>query len=433
MLAAFSLAVLPPAAAEPDDSLLVEEAGYEALEAGREEQAERLFLRALHLDSKSAASLAGLGFVRMRAWEFREAEARFAAALEVAPGDPVVSKALVDARYWAALKEGDAARSQGLHEKAQSRYREALTVKPGDASATERLAELELAAPVQDVDDPASEEETAEVAQAEVAPAEPVELEPVSDETSPVKAEGQAVSRPVVSPAAAVAAAERRLKEGNLLSAQDVLVQRAGSQQEWATIRNVVRKGRTEPLSKVELQTLLAAAYFGLEDVPSGIRVARAAEEDLRLSGRNAPSYLQVQTARLLLARNPLDHELHSRLSYSSQLAGLPAPAVDDLRELWIRWSVGWARKALDGGNPERAITVLERARGSYPREPRIQNALADARQNLERPKPRRRWNSNPGMIVIHGLRERPVVVAQNEDPPRSSRRLSGGITIAGA
>jgi|GEM_PF-2877338 len=439
-IAALALFALSPAVAEQRDSMLVEEAAYEALAAGREEQASRLFLSVLKANPESPASLAGLGFLDMRAWEFRAAEERFSRSLELAPNDPVVSNALIDARFWAALKEGDAARSQGLHQKAQDRYLEALAVKPGENAATERLATLNL--PVDSTPEAVEVAENVEVQEEEpsiAASAEPVATtEPV---TTPVEAEkplevNELETSDAVrsTPKAAVIAAEQDLKTGNLLAAQRVLVAQTGPQSEWATLRNVARKGRTQLLTRTELQSLLAAAYLGLDDVPNGIRTARAAEEDLRLAGRHAPSHLQVQVARLLLARNPFDHELHSRLTHTSQQAGLPAPAVDDLRELWIRWSIGWARKSLDRGNPERAITVLQRARGSYPREARITDALAEARQGLHRPRPRPRWNSNPGVIVIHGLSQQPVVVANNRPQlPSPKKSLSGGITIAGA
>jgi len=426
------LSAAPPSSAASADSALLEESGYEALEAGRTEQARRLFERALEYAPHSPAATAGLGFLDMRGWEFRSAERRFRRALELAPGDPVIQKALVDARFWAALKEGDAALSQGLEAKAHARYQEALSVKPGDPSVLERLVKSRPP-----VDAGAIEEaKTVEIAISEPDPAPApttTASEPEQTHVTVIAEVAESRPAPEPTPAELVRQAEGLLKSGDLAAAQPILVQQGADQAQWSSVRNLVRRGLTQPLSRVELRSLLAAAYLGLDDVPNGIRVVRMAEADLHARGRAVPSHMEVQAVRLMLRRNPFDYELSSRLTSASRRPGLPGPAVDDFHELWINWSIDWARKSMDRGRPDRALAMLQRAQRSYPSEPRIAAAMDEARDGAEQRRRRPRWRKNPGVIVIHGLRDEPVALAEAPQRPRRPKRLSGGITIAGA
>lgn len=433
LILAAVLSVAPPSPAAPADGALLEESGYEALEAGRLEQAERLFLRALEYDPRSAAATAGLGFLDMRGWEFRSAERRFRRALEFAPGDPVIEKALADSRFWAALKEGDAALSQGLKAKAHARYQEALAVKPGDPSVLERLVKSRPPADVGAIQETQIAVSAPDPTPAPTTTTTTTETQP--KETHPAVIAEVAESRPAPEPTPAelIHEAESLLKAGDLAAAQPILVRQGEDQAQWASVRNLVRRGLTQPLSRIELQSLLAAAYLGLDDVPNGIRVIRLAEADLHARGRAVPSHMEVQAVRLMLRRNPFDHELSSRLTNASTRPGLPGPAVDDFHELWINWSIDWARKSMDRGRPDRALAMLQRAQRSYPREPRIAAAMDEARDGAQRRPRRPRWRKNPGVIVIHGLRDEPVALAKAPERPRTPKRLSGGITIAGA
>jgi len=124
------------------DDVQLEALAYEALAAGRAADAENLFVRALQESPQNAEAIAGLGFIRMREWEFAAAEVLFERALEIAPDDELLRSAHQDSRFWGRLKKGDEAAADGRGWEAAAQYRSALEIKLGDPHALERLVKL---------------------------------------------------------------------------------------------------------------------------------------------------------------------------------------------------------------------------------------------------------------------------------------------------
>lgn len=116
-----------------------EQAGYEALKAGRFANAADQFEMALQSNPGSVTALAGLGHTRMSESKFRDAEEAFEKALAISPDNKEVTEALRGARFWSAMSDGARAMQAKRYTSGEASYRKALGMRPTAASALQGL------------------------------------------------------------------------------------------------------------------------------------------------------------------------------------------------------------------------------------------------------------------------------------------------------
>lgn len=394
LAAGFLLSSIGAIAAPPEtlaSSTAVEEAGFDALASDRLDLAEQLFRSVLKERPESAPSLAGIGMIEMRRRDFRAAEGLLEQARRLAPSDPVIGRVLVDARYWARIKEGDAARSRGLAEQAEARYREAMALKPDHGEAAQRLEALSRP-------------------QAPAAPA-----------TDAAKA--VITATPAPAPAAASAEIGPREEPLGPVDARDPAFRR------WATLRPLAARARTLPLSPVEAATLSAAAYADQGRPAAGLEALKAAPEPAR-----SPTLIrawQVQRVRLMILHAPKDQQTYATLRAYSGRPGMTSAEIADYRELWVVWSLAWAEATAERGDPDRALQMLERTQDAYPADSRIRSAAARMRERMrERRRAAYAEQRRTARVIIHGLGDEPTALKSR--PQSAGYALSGGIRIAG-
>lgn len=119
-----------------------ERAAFNALNAGRLDEAERRFGALLAKEPNNGRVVAGMGFLRMRQQNFGAA----ISYLEQAEADGfkarIVEGALENSRFWYTMGEATQAFNNNQFDVAQSRYREALAMNPRSPEALNGLAGL---------------------------------------------------------------------------------------------------------------------------------------------------------------------------------------------------------------------------------------------------------------------------------------------------
>lgn len=372
-------------ASEANDTTL-EEAAFEALAAGRVELAERLFRRALDHSPRSAPAHAGFGMIEMRRRDFLAAEEWLEKAVRLDPADDVIAQALKDARYWARLKQGDAARAQGLEDKARRFYEQAAQFRVDGVELNQRL--------------------------------------PRAGQSAAANAQAAKVSEP----AARKAGVPVRKKTRSSAAAQAVSSSPTEGVKKWATLRPLARRARTAPLSAIEAATLTAAVHADRGAPRDGLRELASTPTPAR--DRTLSRAWEVQRVRLLILSDPRSPQTYRLLKETSGRPGLTRAEIADYRELWVLWSLGWAEETAARGDPERALKLLERSRSAYPADARLTTASARIQKRIFE---RRRAYSGPprpGRVIIHGLDDPQVAVDRRRRRPAPS--LAGRIRVAG-
>jgi tetratricopeptide (TPR) repeat protein len=119
-----------------------EMAAFNALNAGRLDEAERRFNELLAKDPNNGRVVAGMGFLRMRQQNFGAA----ISYLEQAEADGfkagIVENALENSRFWYTMGEATQAFNNNQFDAAQTHYREALAMNPRSPEALNGLAGL---------------------------------------------------------------------------------------------------------------------------------------------------------------------------------------------------------------------------------------------------------------------------------------------------
>lgn len=110
-------------------------AAYDALKAGRLEDAESRFHNILKKSPKDAGALAGLGYVWMKKQDFASALESLEAAKAQMPGDKELQKAIEDSRYWMLMRDATKALDAQRGKDAEAFYEKALALRPSDAAA----------------------------------------------------------------------------------------------------------------------------------------------------------------------------------------------------------------------------------------------------------------------------------------------------------
>jgi tetratricopeptide (TPR) repeat protein len=129
-----------PATAAQRTRSAAEMAAYNALNAGRVDEAEARFKALLAADPKDQPAVAGMGYVRMQQGNFSGAVSFLEQARQDDPTDPALAAALDTSRFWFIMGEGQLALSQNDLTTAEKRYRAALELRPGSIEAQNGLA-----------------------------------------------------------------------------------------------------------------------------------------------------------------------------------------------------------------------------------------------------------------------------------------------------
>lgn len=132
-----------------------EQRGFEALNAGRIDEAQQRFEAALKQSPRSLGALSGLGYAAMKREDFDSAVEYFEVARAAAPDNKQMKTALDTARFYQHLQVATKASNAGDLPKAKAEYQQALALRPEDLSAVQGMAgvlirsgELPAAAPL---------------------------------------------------------------------------------------------------------------------------------------------------------------------------------------------------------------------------------------------------------------------------------------------
>ncbi len=115
-------------------------AAYATLRKGDLAQAQQQFEALLSIPPQHAKALAGLGYVNMQQKDFGAAVNHFEEAQRSGYQSPELASALLDARYFKAMKAGNTALENDDLEHAMTAYQEAHTIKPAGAEALQGQA-----------------------------------------------------------------------------------------------------------------------------------------------------------------------------------------------------------------------------------------------------------------------------------------------------
>ncbi len=108
---------------------------YEALSKGDLPQAQHLFESLLTIPAQRGKALAGLGYINMQQQNFAAAKEHFEQAESAGYHAPELSSALIDARYWNAMQEGNQALEKDEFAHALSAFEEAHSIKASGPEA----------------------------------------------------------------------------------------------------------------------------------------------------------------------------------------------------------------------------------------------------------------------------------------------------------
>ncbi len=115
-------------------------AAYAALHKGNLAEAQHLFEGLLSIPPQKGKALAGLGYINMQQQDFVHAREHFEQAESAGFHSPELSSALVDARYWTAMQEGNRALDLDDLARAMTAFEQAQNVKPSGAEALQGQA-----------------------------------------------------------------------------------------------------------------------------------------------------------------------------------------------------------------------------------------------------------------------------------------------------
>jgi len=116
-----------------------EQSGFALMNAGKLEEAQTAFEEILKNSPRSAAALAGLGYVAMKKEEFASAVEYFEVAKAAAPDNKAVKEALDTSRFFLYQQSGTRAMNAGEMARAKGDFQEALTLRPTDLGALQGL------------------------------------------------------------------------------------------------------------------------------------------------------------------------------------------------------------------------------------------------------------------------------------------------------
>lgn len=132
-----------PVIVPPDPLVLRARAAFDALEAGRLDEAEAEFTHILGVRPRQADALGGMGVLRLRQQRFAEARELLQRASQRGPAQRW-REALASAAYWADMQAATLARNRGDLPEARRLLADALGRNPGEPSGHNALAAVQV-------------------------------------------------------------------------------------------------------------------------------------------------------------------------------------------------------------------------------------------------------------------------------------------------
>jgi len=133
---------------------------------------------------------------------------------------------------------------------------------------------------------------------------------------------------------------------------------------------------RRELESDVEFEQAEASLYLAINDIPKAADYINRVESFYLVRRAAPPAGIEVQNAWLLYNRGD-DRALYSVLLRLEGRPDLTSAQRDDVQTIWGNWSVRRASAAIDSGNMQRAVDILEAAMQEYPNNMNVRKAVA--------------------------------------------------------
>ncbi|MGB8260801.1 MAG: cellulose synthase subunit BcsC-related outer membrane protein [Terracidiphilus sp.] len=121
-----------------------------------------------------------------------------------------------------------------------------------------------------------------------------------------------------------------------------------------------------------------ASLYAATGDVPHATEFMRRVEDYYLVRHASAPASIEVQNAWLQYNTGD-DHRLYSSLRNLDARRDLTDDQREQVQNIWASWSQRRALAAMQAGNPQLAVDILEAAAWNYPNNPGVRRALAGA------------------------------------------------------
>jgi predicted Zn-dependent protease len=139
------LAGMPKFQASPSGAMTAaEQQGYDLLNAGKLDEAQKKLEGILQDSPRSVAAITGLGYIAMKREDFAGAAEYFEVASAAAPKDKQVQTALESARFFLHVQTGTKALTDNDTARAKSEFEQAVALRPNDLIAVRGLAGSEL-------------------------------------------------------------------------------------------------------------------------------------------------------------------------------------------------------------------------------------------------------------------------------------------------
>ncbi|MBZ5603308.1 MAG: BCSC C-terminal domain-containing protein [Acidobacteriia bacterium] len=124
---------------------------------------------------------------------------------------------------------------------------------------------------------------------------------------------------------------------------------------------------------------LLGASENEVVRYPAALRLIRRAVALLKQQNRPIPADTELQLAWLILNTQGDEHELYTLLTGMGKRTDLSDKQQSSVLELWSTWSSRRATEAIAGGDPARAVAILDNASRLLPNDTKIRASLAGA------------------------------------------------------
>lgn len=346
-------------------------AGYDALEAGDLERADTFFSAQVQARPGEADTLAGLGLVRLRQQRFGEAETLLGRAVAARPAlRRNLGSALDSARFWRRVNEARTAQQRGLWRDAAAQFAAALalqadvdsTIRRDYAAVLRQAGDLQRAERVlrdglqREPDDPLLAGELASLLLA-------LDRETEIDALLASASRRDPAALREVRVALLRARAARALSADNGREAETLLQQALAADPENAWVRLDLARLYRAGGRAAEADTLLNA----LSEMPAHDRADTLLAQAYALADAQRWYETLVVLERLPVAQRGAD-------------------AIGLQRRAWIQYQLRRARQAVQLGQPEAAIALLNAAIAAAGDSPEHASAIAQGWQVLGDP-----------------------------------------------
>jgi tetratricopeptide (TPR) repeat protein len=135
---------------------------------------------------------------------------------------------------------------------------------------------------------------------------------------------------------------------------------------------------RRELDADVEFVQGEASLYAATGDTKNADRIMHRVEDYYLVRRATAPASIEVQNAWLLYNTGK-DRQLYATLRSLDQRRDLDADQRRQVESIWVAWSQRRALTAIQSGNPQLAVQIMEAATQSYPNDLGVRRGLAGA------------------------------------------------------